>query len=120
MAQADKIDDASLENSVSKLLITLNQVNDSGNFSYLSNEFIPDGDYMDLKALITPKDVYKDQFKSDSITLQIPVKGRFEWSIGPSVNFGLSGSLFDNYYNIDTARNSTGIIKTDTFTIKKK
>jgi hypothetical protein len=119
LAQADKIDEVALSNSISTLLNLLNQVNDRTNFSYLSQEFIPDGDYMNVKALFTPKDAYKNLYQPDSITLQIPIKGKFEWSIGPAVNFSLTKSLFDNSYNIDSSRNTTGTVKTDTFTIKK-
>lgn len=119
LAQADKVDEAAISNSVSSLLNLLNQINDPTNFSYLSQEFIPDGDYMNVKALFTPKDAYKQLYKPDSITLQIPIKGKFEWSIGPAVNFSLTKSLFDNSYTIDTARSQNGSIRTDTFTIKQ-
>ena len=119
LTNAGKIDQPSLINAVSSVLNLLNKINDSTNFSYHSQEFIPDGDYMNLKALITPKDTYKDLYKPDSITLEIPVNGKFEWSVGPAINFSLSHSLFNDSYNIDTARNAAGVAKTDTFTVKK-
>ena len=119
LAQADKINEPDLSNSISSFLNLLNQVKDSTNFSYLSNAFVPDGDYMIVKGLITPKDAYKQRYRPDSIILQIPIRGKFKWSLGPAINFSLSKSLFDDAYNIDSARNANGVVMIDTFRIKK-
>lgn len=106
---------------VTKVVNTLNnlfnQVNDPVNFKYISPYFYPDGDELDLSIKIQPKEQYRGIYSADSISKMLNINGKFEWSIGPAVNFSLSKSLFDYSYSIDSSRDEKGIAKQDTFNI---
>ena len=93
-------------------------VNDPANFYYYSPAYSPEGDFLSIGIKIKPKDKKSSMF-SDTISYKIPVNGRFEWAIGPALNFGFFPGSFDNSYSIDSARTKNGLsTRKDTFTIR--
>lgn len=118
ISEASKINPDSVSKAVEILNNLISQVNDPNNFIY-STSCYPEGDYLQIGIKIKPKNT-KGPFSTDSILFKIPVKGQFEWAIGPYLNFCFTNNSFDRSFQIDSARNSNGTSKKDDmFTIKQ-
>jgi hypothetical protein len=115
---AEKIDASKIDEAAGELNKILNKVNSEKNFKYdMLTPFEIEGDAYKAKVKLKPKTQYAASIKSDSITIPLLVKGKFEWAIGPGINFHLSKSLRNESFQIDSARNSMGNAQKDTFNI---
>ena len=98
----------------------LAKVNNDGNFFYTKCFEKDDAEFVNITFKATAKDAYKPQLDSQIYKYTVPVKGRFKWAIGPSLNFHFGGTLVNSSYSLDSARRgnlSTGDILKDTFNI---
>ena len=120
LEQAKNIDTGKITEAAGEVSILLNKVNNPGNFYYqLNTAFDIEGDWYDAKVTLKPKSNYVNSIDPDSLVYHFPVKGKFEWAIGPALNFHFTKSMFDESFRIDSARNGTGKAKTDTFLITR-
>ncbi|HVW12513.1 MAG TPA: hypothetical protein VHB54_01750 [Mucilaginibacter sp.] len=120
LGQASKVSIDSIAKAVRILDNLLVQVNDKNSFTYYSPAFYPQGDYLQIGVKIKPKNASIPSLYVDTLSYNIPVKGQFEWAIGPALNFGFGSGSFDRSFQIDSARNSNGTArKNDMFTIKQ-
>jgi hypothetical protein len=120
LEQADKIKLTQIIEVANELQSLFIKVNDDKNFSFGPKYFEPKDDYISIKLLFVPNAASAKNFTADSIVVEnIPVKGKFEWAIGPSLNFHLTESLFNFSYHIDSAYGHDQLAKKDTFNLKK-
>ncbi len=113
-----KISKDSVSTAVSFLTGLLNQANNSKNFKFVGR-YPATGNYLNVDIKAIPKSTFKTLLAADSTSYRIPVRYRFEWAIGPALNFGFGECNFDRSYNVDSARNGMGAVKPDTFFINR-
>ena len=97
-------------------------VDDETNFFYVTCFEKDEAESINILLKAVPKESYKNKLDSHIYKYNIPVRGRFKWTIGPSLNFHLGKSLMDYTFSIDSARRNhdpNEPIMTDTFQITK-
>jgi hypothetical protein len=115
--QSAKISKDTVNKAVVALQGLITQIKDPNNFRYYLDSIYPAGDFVNVSVNMQPKP--SSSVRTDNFSLKLKVRGRFEWSVGPSLNFGFIRGSFDESYSIDTSRSVDGTPKTDTFTITK-
>ncbi len=119
LAIAAKSDKAELLKSLRVLEDLMARVNNNSNFFYTTCFDKEDAEFIKVFFKATAKEGYADKLDSQVYRYSVPVTGRFKWAIGPSLNFHFGGTLVNQSYSIDSARNSSGNIMSDTFGISK-
>lgn len=105
LAAAGKVDKQKISDALVGLQGILAQAANMQNFTFLSNASIPRGDELIIRTIIEPLNTTGSKLSKYAITHTLPVRGKFEWAIGPTLTFHLGKNLFDETFSIDTAKN---------------
>ena len=116
---ASQSDKAALLKSLQVLEDLLARVNNNANFFYTQCFDKDDAEFVKIYVKASPKEGFAGKLDSQVYRYTVPVTGRFKWAIGPSLNFHFGGTLINQSYSIDSARNNAGTIMTDTFSISR-
>lgn len=119
---AQKANKDELAKSISAINDLLAMVDNENNFFFTTCFDRDEAEFVNVLFKAIPKDGFKNKLDSQVYKYFVPVKGRFKWAIGPSLNFHLGSSLMNNTFSIDSARRNNdpnGPIMTDTFQITK-
>jgi hypothetical protein len=120
VAIAKKADKDDLFKAINELNDLFAKVDNDKNFYFISTFNQPDGENLKLSMKMTPNAQALGKVFVDSFDYNIPIKGRFKWTIGPSLNFHFGAGLFNETYSIDSARRTTSagaVVMKDTFNI---
>ena len=119
---ATDADKAELVKTQEALIDLWIKVNDESNFFFVQCFGRGDGESINIDFKAIPNSINKNRFDTVPYIYSVPVKGKFKWAIGPSLNFHFGKSLINETYSLDSSRglvpgNSTNL--KDTFNISK-